>query len=965
MSPDDLRELENLRQTQTGIRQQMTRLDRQMDILTEQLDEVDARLAKLSRAQETPPAVSLAPPPLPAPKQSPAPPAHEPELAPLARPIAAPKALVENNAQAAPDSAPPHSTAAPLSTPAASPLRPSAAPPRDSIEMQLGVVWLARIGIVILLTGLVFLGNYAYHTWVARLGAGGKLALLYAAGALLAGVGVWLGRRQESVRGYARVLVAGGAATIYYATYAAHFVPRLRVIESPLAGGALLLGLAGAFIWWADRRRSQSVALLTVLLSYYTSGINAIGPFTLFSSLLLTGAAVWFLVRHRWTALGWASLAGTYASYGFWRWHHAVDPMSHGSVLEAQPWGLGLAFLCGYWLLFTAAVFLSSSEAMPPARRTPFLSLNNAAFFAFAAQLIVAHRPGVFWWFALVYGAALLALAEGARRRRGEDRSMDGAYLAQGLALVTTGLASKFSGPQLALTLAVESAVLISGARWRHGFLFTLGAAITAAWAFVLTSSKITFPPALVLSLGAPVAALLVFDAWWWKQRRGELAALRFDQGAACFAVLGLVLAGWVVFLKIPDAWIPAAWAVAAVLCTASIYLLRLPEVTLLGQVFLLAAVAFTIMRGELSSLRPSPWWSPLPVVAAALALGHWWQRQRLLVLQKENQRALEIGCAGVLVTAGIFWMRPFFQGDAWLVGTAVISFATLLYGLATRAWPVALLGQIFTALAVIAFVGGLSAGHPHPGAAFAPIALLAATGVVVSFLAGSRLPALPGGERSFARIATLYRVAAFALLAMWALEYIPGEWLTAFFAAVGAALILIGCAWPNRERAWIGLAFGAIAMAVFWLRMGQPAQWVELAALLILPVSLRAGRRLAKDAAPLPLHAQTLVTGAATASVWLWVTRWTMDRHGSGGLTVAWSALALLVFATGLGLRERVYRLGGFAILALAVGRIFLIDVWKLETLGRIASFLVLGTVLLLLGFIYNRYSDAIRRWL
>ena len=39
--------------------------------------------------------------------------------------------------------------------------------------------------------------------------------------------------------------------------------------------------------------------------------------------------------------------------------------------------------------------------------------------------------------------------------------------------------------------------------------------------------------------------------------------------------------------------------------------------------------------------------------------------------------------------------------------------------------------------------------------------------------------------------------------------------------------------------------------------------------------------------------------------------------------------------------------------------------DVWKLETLYRILSFMALGIVLLVLGFIYNKYQEKIREWL
>ncbi|HMJ88211.1 MAG TPA: DUF2339 domain-containing protein, partial [Candidatus Acidoferrum sp.] len=56
---------------------------------------------------------------------------------------------------------------------------------------------------------------------------------------------------------------------------------------------------------------------------------------------------------------------------------------------------------------------------------------------------------------------------------------------------------------------------------------------------------------------------------------------------------------------------------------------------------------------------------------------------------------------------------------------------------------------------------------------------------------------------------------------------------------------------------------------------------------------------------------------------------------------------------------------LDGFGILALAVARVFIFGVWKLETIYRILSFMALGVVLLTLGFIYNKYQERIRQWL
>jgi uncharacterized membrane protein len=40
-------------------------------------------------------------------------------------------------------------------------------------------------------------------------------------------------------------------------------------------------------------------------------------------------------------------------------------------------------------------------------------------------------------------------------------------------------------------------------------------------------------------------------------------------------------------------------------------------------------------------------------------------------------------------------------------------------------------------------------------------------------------------------------------------------------------------------------------------------------------------------------------------------------------------------------------------------------LDVWGLELVYRVISFMVLGVVLLVIGFLYTRYQDKIREWL
>ena len=510
MTPRDQQALEEIRTTQRILQREIAALDRKLDQLTHRLEEEQ-------------------PPPLPLPVESIA-----QQMPEAPAPADAPVVFVPEPAGVKtdfPEPEPETREATFFPVPQIAPPSPRApVSPGPSFEFELGAFWLVRIGVVILLTGLVFLGNYAYQHFISQVGPAAKIALLTMAGGALLGAGLWLERGAERTRNFARVLIAGGMAGLYYTTYAAHFVERLRVIESPLIGGAALLALAGGIAWFADRRRSQSIALLAVLLSYYTAAINPVASFSLFSNLLLTALAVWFLIRHRWAQLSFLSITATYASFAYWRFYQTGEVFGAVHLGRADFWPQSL-FLLSYWILFTTAVFVSRGTALSAAQRTPFLTTNNAAFFGLIAPMLTSGYPVSFGTFCLVFGGVLLALSAAARKVRADDRFMDGAYLAQGLALVTVGLIAHFTGYQLALALAVESAVLLEMSRFRHGRLYQIAAALTALGATGVAFERFMQARAEIVPLGSALAGLFTAMAWRFKQSRGQLAEGNFNGG--------------------------------------------------------------------------------------------------------------------------------------------------------------------------------------------------------------------------------------------------------------------------------------------------------------------------------------------------------------------------------------------------------------------------------------------------
>lgn len=127
------------------------------------------------------------------------------------------------------------------------------------------------------------------------------------------------------------------------------------------------------------------------------------------------------------------------------------------------------------------------------------------------------------------------------------------------------------------------------------------------------------------------------------------------------------------------------------------------------------------------------------------------------------------------------------------------------------------------------------------------------------------------------------------------------------------------------------------------------------------------AGTGLALGAAPLWLSARPDTLGAKFARV----------AGGAGGLsalfavfagaggtlgpyaTVGWAAAAITWFMAGVFRRERIHRVLGLVGLALCVSRMLIVDLHS--ALHRIIAFIVLGLVLLWVGFSYERFRHFI----
>jgi hypothetical protein len=217
--------------------------------------------------------------------------------------------------------------------------------------------------------------------------------------------------------------------------------------------------------------------------------------------------------------------------------------------------------------------------------------------------------------------------------------------------------------------------------------------------------------------------------------------------------------------------------------------------------------------------------------------------------------------------------------------------------------------------------------------------------------------------------VSTFYRGVACVMSLWWVFAYVPVAHQFWSLCLAGLGVLVLAGVMKNREALSFS-AFYLLVALVTWLiqALTHPAvlHWGNLLALLSLVAAQRVVARLPQRFA-LPPPAGPVAILATGLALWVFVSRWVVLQSGGEHffVTVSWAGLAFLFFAAGFLWRERMHRWLGLGILACAVGRVFLSDVWKLETIYRILSFMALGVVLLALGFIYNKYQDKIRQWL
>ncbi|HEY5861563.1 MAG TPA: DUF2339 domain-containing protein [Casimicrobiaceae bacterium] len=789
----------------------------------------------------------------------------------------------------------------PRRAPAAPSLPPP--PPNPIWAWIVGGNTLARVGVVLLFIGVGFLIKYAVEHVHVPISV--RLGLVALGGVALLVVG-WRLRRSHFA--YAMVLQGGGVGILYLTVFGAL---RLYALLPPVAAFGLLVWVCAISSWLAIRQDAISLAVLSIaggflapILTSTQSGNHVL----LFSYYALLNAGIlgiaWFKA---WRVLNLLGFAFTFVIGTVW----GVTRYRPEFFATTEP------FLVLFFLFYVAIAVLYALR-----RQVEVRSYVDAGI-VFGTPLVAAGLQSglvrdieyAMAMSALAMSALYLVLARILYTRRREDlRLLVESFLALGVLFATLAIPLAVDARWTAAAWAAEGAAIVwAGVRQMRmgvrafGYALQLAAGIAfviglARW--VPATAAAPYPIANSAFVGSMLVALsALFTAWIVERYRAKLPATEASAGIAAF-VWGFV---WWLFAGIReiDRFVAHDYRPAAIVAFLAVTAIafatvarplqwraaRVPPLLLIPGLLVSAVAIMATIGGRAESLLAHGGFIAWPfAIACAVAL--LWRHDRA----DDDERVI----APTIEPwhAGLFWLVLLVVAHevAW-VGRHIVE-GSLVWG--SVAWG------LVPALAIVA-VCELVRGSTWPVGAHARGYLVYGSIPVVAFLIlASALASIYGsGDPA-------------------PLPYIP--FLNPLDLTQILMLVAIATWFSRVAKHESGLGDAISPQAVVTVLGVLAFLWINAVAM-----------RTIHFATGVPYTPQALWNSTLVQAT----------------LSLLWSVIALTTMAITNRRQWRVAWIVGATLLGAVVLKLFFVELAQTGTITRIVSFIGVGLLLLLIGYV------------
>jgi Predicted membrane protein (DUF2339) len=820
----------------------------------------------------------------------------------------------------------------------------------------------------------------------------------------LLGIGLWF-ERNDRYRILARAGIGGGWALLFFVTYAAYHVPAAHVLSSQGVDLVLMLLVAAAMVWNTLRYRSPVVTGLAFLLAFLTVTISHVSVYSLSAGVILAAGLVVIAGRMHWFELEIFGILASYSNHFLWL--RPIIESMHGHRHPFPEFAASASILALYWVIFRISYLLRQPEDDRKERVSSVAALLNTVLLLALFKYQSAHPEWAFWALLAIGGVETLLSQLPVTRRR---RSAVIVLCTIGVILLIAAFPFRYSGTRLAVLWLLEAEALLLIGVWTREIVFRRLGALAS---LLVAGQMLSFDAARVLGMrmdGADVhadfrlatlfaIASVVFyaNAHWVLRRWRDVFSVEFDwrlmQRLSYVAGLMAFVSAWIAF---PDSWTAVAWCVLGLLLTTAARKLEFRELSYQAYLLALAAAIRALAINLENATRYHGFTLRLITISAVSILLYAtsrWRRQTGTIREKHDgewsynwlallDHAYTWSASFLLALLAWYELRSVSVAVAWVVGGLILfetGFIRKSISLRLQAYLLFLSGFLR-----IFFVNLNAAGEPGE---ISPRVYTLVPMALAFFYAYWRLQTsqaeLSNWERRLKAPEFTSYLGTITIASLMRFE-VEADWVAAAWAALVFALMAV--AWRSGLRVFLhqALLVGLVVLFRtvlhnFYQRTYFPAPlWDSrmfsvgaVVALLLAALPFAFSLRKKGEASfesgmvrilqTLAWHPEQLIFFIAIGL--LTVLLALEMRHGL--ITVSWGLEGAAIFMFALWVSERSFRLTGLGLLLLCVGKILVVDVWRLSPRDRYLTLIVLGSALLLVSFLYTRHREAIRQYL
>jgi Predicted membrane protein (DUF2339) len=418
----------------------------------------------------------------------------------------------------------------------------------DNLELRIGLYWFAKVGIVALIIGVVFLLLQPYPGLYPVFAS--LLGFLLAGG--LTVVSRTLKKSSPLLSGY---LLGGGLVLFFFAALRLHYFSAVPVLGDRLAEIAILLVTVGVSLAASIRQRSVYLVSISLTLGF-VSGLMSENLYTFYSiTLVMAILTLYVAVKYGWPSVLIYGMSFTYVTNLAWLLNNPLV----GNQVAFRPVPYGAEVMVLFWaILFAAGISRRVSEDRENIKVILGSLLNASLGYALFFILAAAKFQDMLAVSNIAASLVFLALAVISWSRE-KSRFQTFFYAMTGYAALSVAIIAGFKTPDFFILLCWQSLLVVSTAVWFRSKFIVVANFVIYSVIFIVYLAVAGRVSLTSLSFG--VVAILSARVLSWQRNRLDL---KTDKMRTAYLIAAFFIFPYALYQTVPSDYVSLSWLAVA-----------------------------------------------------------------------------------------------------------------------------------------------------------------------------------------------------------------------------------------------------------------------------------------------------------------------------------------------------------------------------------------------------------------